>query len=373
MSKLDQLIEISRFYGDNPDFVIAGGGNTSYKDTETIWVKASGIPLARISEDGFVSLSREKLSQIENGTFSEDPARREEEVKEQMKNAIISPDHLRPSVETSLHNLIGYTWVIHTHPTLVNALMCANDVEKEVKERFGDKAILVEYTDPGYILFKKLQDRIASYEADHGLAPQIIFLQNHGVFVGADTLDEIKVLYAEIDDHIREGKELLLPSVELSVYSTKVTESLASYFASMSLHTLSANCAIISHFSADKSSLQLISKPFSPDIIVYCKSNYLFLEPKVNAAEVAGLIEQFENKHGYYPKVILQEGGGLTVVEENELSLHTVQEVYLDLMKISYLSKQFGGPHFMTPDQIRFIDNWEVEHYRRKVAKGQSE
>ncbi len=191
--------------------------------------------------------------------------------------------------------------------------------------------------------------------------------------MGADTLDEIKALYEEIDQRIREGKELLLPSAVTSGYDTKVTESMASYFASRSLHTKSTQCELINHFSADKSSLQKISKPFSPDIIVYCKSKYLFLEPDVNAGEISGVIEQFENKHGYYPKVILQEGGGLTVVEENEKSLQTVQEVYLDLMKISYLSEQFGGPHFMTPDQIRFIDNWEVEHYRRKVAKGQSE
>ena len=86
--------------------------------------------------------------------------------------------------------------------------------------------------------------------------------------------------------------------------------------------------------------------------------------------EVNGLIEKFETSYGYYPKVILQEGGGLTVVEESEKSLQIVHEVYLDLMKISYLSEQFGGPHFMSPGQIKFIDNWEVEHYRRKVAKG---
>jgi len=89
--------------------------------------------------------------------------------------------------------------------------------------------------------------------------------------------------------------------------------------------------------------------------------------------DIQGIVETFENTHGYYPKVIVQESGGLTVVEENEKSLAIVKEVYLDLMKISYLSDQFGGPHFMSPDQIRFIDNWEVEHYRRKVAKGKGQ
>jgi len=352
---------------------LPGGGNTSYKYQDTIWIKASGIALAGINENGFVSLSRKKLSQIEDGIFNDDPILREEEVKEQMKKAIIAPKNLRPSVETSLHNLIGYDYVVHTHPTLVNGLMCARDVEKEVKERFGNEAILVEYTDPGYILFKKVQERIGSYQADHGQAPPVIFLQNHGVFVGANTLDEIKAIYAEIDLKLRIGKDFNLPSLETYAYETEVTKSLAFYFASRSLRTLSVHGDLISHFTAGKSRLQLISKPFSPDIIVYCKSNYLFLQPDVNAGDIKGLLEDFESMHGYYPKVIVHEGGGLTFVEESVKSLLTVKEVYLDLMKISYLSGQFGGPHFMTPEQISFIDNWEVEHYRRKVAKGKAQ
>jgi len=48
----------------------------------------------------------------------------------------------------------------------------------------------------------------------------------------------------------------------------------------------------------------------------------------------------------------------------------TVLEVFTDMMKISLLSEQFGGPHFMTGEQISFIDNWEVENYRRSEAKG---
>jgi len=366
---LDQLIEISRFYGDNPDYVIAGGGNTSYKDAETLWIKASGIPLAGISKDGFVSLSRKGLEAIEHGKFNKDPVLREEEVKARMKEAILSPQNLRPSVETSLHNLIDYAFVIHTHPTLVNALMCSRDVEKEVEASFGGQALLVEYTDPGFVLFKKLQGRIKSYRETQGKSPQIIFLQNHGVFVGADTVEEIKALYEEIVRKIAHGRDLSLPSREISSYRTEVTESIAAYYASRSLLSRSVTSQLISFFTVSQNSLERVSKPFSPDIIVYCKSSYLILERSVHVEEIKAAVEDFESRQGYLPKVILHEGGGLTVAEESEKSLQTVLEVFQDLMKISYLSEQFGGPHFMTPEQIRFIDNWEVEHYRRKVAK----
>lgn len=369
MSQLSELIEVSRYYGDNPDYVIAGGGNTSYKDHESIWIKASGIPLAGIDENGFVSLGRKKLAVIETAVYSNDPVRREEEVREDMKQAITAPVNLRPSVETSLHNLIGYTFVVHTHPTLVNALMCSRDVMAEVKKRFGNTALMVEYTDPGYILFKKVQERIASYEAEHGKAPQIIFLQNHGVFVGADSVEEIKSLYQEINQKITAGRDLSLPSGESVEIQNPLSQALESYFKSRSLFCRTFSSDLVSYFTSESPRMEEISRPFSPDIIVYCKSRYLFLKKIQEQADIRGKVEDFESRHGYYPKVIVQEGGGLSVVEENQKSLHTVKEVFMDLMKISYLSKQFGGPHFMTPEQIRFIDNWEVEHYRRKIAK----
>jgi len=47
MKELEELVEISQFYGRDNRFVIAGGGNTSYKNVEKIWVKAS---VARLSQ-----------------------------------------------------------------------------------------------------------------------------------------------------------------------------------------------------------------------------------------------------------------------------------------------------------------------------------
>ena len=39
-TKLKSLVDISRHYGSDPDYVIAGGGNTSYKEGHYLWVKA---------------------------------------------------------------------------------------------------------------------------------------------------------------------------------------------------------------------------------------------------------------------------------------------------------------------------------------------
>src|SRR3989339_1222237 len=107
--EIKDLITISRLYGSNKEYVIAGGGNTSFKDDTTMWIKASGYPLAELSEEGLVALDREKLHLISSEKYSDDPARREEQVKNDLFKSISDPSkNKRPSVETSLHELIQY-------------------------------------------------------------------------------------------------------------------------------------------------------------------------------------------------------------------------------------------------------------------------
>ncbi len=48
MKEIEDLIAISRKYGADSRFVIAGGGNTSFKTADKLWVKASGHALATI-------------------------------------------------------------------------------------------------------------------------------------------------------------------------------------------------------------------------------------------------------------------------------------------------------------------------------------
>lgn len=369
LKALETLVQISQFYGKDPAYVIAGGGNTSYKDADSLYIKASGIALATIDVNGFVQMSRELLRRMENKQYSENAAEREEQVKQDLKKAIIHPEHLRPSVETSLHNLFDYSYVVHTHPTLVNGVMCANDAAKFVEERFSSGALYVEYTDPGYILFKKIEERVKEYMDNHHRCPQIIFLQNHGIFVAADTTGEIKDLYDSIESAISEQKHVVLPAGESQEISSETTGIISDYFKERGLVTRAYKTTLSDHFTANPDQVEKISRPFTPDIIVYCKSRYLFLEKEWGRDVILAKIQDFEKQQGYYPKVILLEQSGICVTEESDRAVQTVFEVFHDMMKISYLSEEFGGPHCMTPEQIAFIDNWEVENYRRKVAK----
>ena len=162
MKEIKDLISISQFYGNDTRYVVAGGGNTSFKNEDKIWVKASGSSLATITEDGFAILDRSLLNAMSYKQYSKDAAEREEQVKNDLAAATITKNK-RPSVETSMHNAIQYSFVVHLHPTIVNGLMCAQNAANDLKRLFGEKALYIEYTDPGYVLFKKVDEEIRKY------------------------------------------------------------------------------------------------------------------------------------------------------------------------------------------------------------------
>lgn len=375
--EIQDLIDISRYYGTNKDFTIAGGGNTSYKDEYRLWVKASGTSLADIDENGFVVLDRSKLALITKQSFSIDPELREKQVKQALYAACVDPESgLRPSVETNLHDVIEYQYVVHMHPTLVNALMCGKDSEKLSSELF-ENALYIPYTDPGYTLFKKVHDEIISYKEAHKVDPQIIFLENHGVFVGADSTDEIRKIYDQIISVLSSHVETAI-DVEPLKSPDNIVEfipAIRMLFSGSGLKTCTLrNNKLIEKYAASKESFAKISAPFTPDIIVYCKSNFLYIEnsdnPRSIIEEVTEKLLGFTQKHGYQPKILVIKNLGLLAIDDTWQGANTCLDVYEDLIKISFYAENFGGPRFMTERQIAFIDNWEVEHYRRKVAQG---
>jgi rhamnose utilization protein RhaD (predicted bifunctional aldolase and dehydrogenase)/NAD(P)-dependent dehydrogenase (short-subunit alcohol dehydrogenase family) len=378
--ELKQLIEISRFYGADKDFVIAGGGNTSYKDEKTIWIKASGEPLAHLSEEGLVALDRLKLQEISGNSYSDDPVVREDQVKRDLNNSILDPSrNKRPSVETSLHEIIRYKFVVHLHPTHINGILCSRNAKNLTIQLFGKKVLYVPYTDPGYTLFKKLEKEIVDYRVKSGNDPRIIFLENHGVFVGADTTNEIKNIYHEICSTIEKQipKITGIDAIPLNPIMQKVLPGLRMLLSEDKLKIVRfRNNTLISRYSVNQQEFHKISLPLTPDIIVYCKTRYIYIDqsstPERILESIKTQLPRFKSEFGYTPKVIVIKDMGIFSVDETCSAAESVLDVYEDLIRISHYAQQCGGVKFLTPEQVAFIDQWEVENYRRKIAKSGS-
>jgi len=370
---LKDLIEISQFYGNNKDFTIASGGNTSVKDDDLMYVKASGFELGKIGEEGYVALDRHMLERLKTKDYSGDPDLREAEVKSDLLKSRVYPEkNMRPSVEASVHHAIRYKFVIHMHPTLVNAVTCSKNAENAIRELFGDEVVFIPYITPGYILYKEVEDRNEAYYELKGKYPQIFFLQNHGVFVSAETTNEVKEKYDWIIDKIESRIDSYI-QIQDHALPENMVNLLPGIRAALSVGALkllkTRNNTLIQGFLEDDEKLQQIANPFTPDGIVFCGVRPLVVEKfdrtKDALKDFRQKLDAYRNKHGYDPKIILIKGFGVVAHGDNIYAANVAIDVFEDILKIAHYSSNFGGPNHMEAEHIKFIEEWEVESYRK--------
>ena len=369
--ELEIIERISHKYGADSRYVLAGGGNTSFKDSDHLYIKGSGTFLATITSDDFVKMSRESLDKIWKKSYSDKQDVREAEVLgDMMASRCVGEENKRPSVETLLHNLFTQTYILHVHPAIVNGLTCSID-GKAVMERLFSDAIWIEETEPGYVLAVKCRERIKEYESKTGKRANLLFLQNHGVFFAADSEEELDLLVSSVmgklEKEIRDIPDLtvLEPKYELVNKISPVLRLLYSANGEASVRfTLNKE---VEKLSASYEAFAELQLPMSPDHIVYCKSKPMFVEDY----SIEALREQFrdfEKNNKFLPKVVFVKDVGMFAIGKSPKDASIVTDVWLDAIKILVYSRSFGGVCPMAPQMVDFIANWEVERYRSSVA-----
>ncbi|MHC4744509.1 MAG: class II aldolase/adducin family protein, partial [Planctomycetota bacterium] len=193
---LADLIKISRDTGADPTLVQGGGGNTSVKtaDGKYMYIKASGTALKDMSAKvGWRRLRLEvALSVVKDKEIAKlPPQRRELKVVDRLLEACDDnvKTEARPSVEAHLHACLEKC-VIHLHPSAAGAFVNAKNGWAKLQKLFKDEKLpplWVPYTDPGYMLAKRIAKLVDAYKKQHAKGPAILFLEKHGLFITAPT------------------------------------------------------------------------------------------------------------------------------------------------------------------------------------------
>jgi rhamnose utilization protein RhaD (predicted bifunctional aldolase and dehydrogenase)/NAD(P)-dependent dehydrogenase (short-subunit alcohol dehydrogenase family) len=389
-SRLDVITKLSRYYGADPSIVLAGGGNTSCKIGNRLYVKASGTSLATMTTDGFVEMDRDQLDQLASETLDVDPQKREAQFTAAIAAARCRPERVqRPSVEVLLHHLLPSTYVVHSHATIANTLTCHADGKQLAEEIFGDDMIWLPYVDPGYTLSQALKRALEEHAArTGGTAATKILMANHGMIIAGDDPEAIRASTDEVLDKIaaRLGNDWLTQSFGEAALANDANEivrqigpALRGLLAddpagALKIVTFDDSEIVGSLVGTAAGRAAATAGPIAPDQIVYCNSYPLWFEPRLDeedAALVARLrdaIEQHTQSTRFAPKIVLVEGVGLFAAGDNYRQASTARDVYLDATKVMAGATRLGGVSYLTHDQRRFIEDWEVESYRRGVA-----
>jgi len=363
---LDELVKFSNYYGSQPELVLAGGGNTSAKQGSELYIKASGTALATITAEGFVKMDRTLLAKMFTKKYpEEDDAREAEALADLMAARLPGEENKRPSVETTLHSLFPQTFVLHLHPALVNGLTCGKDGEAIARELFGDDFLWIDICRPGYILAKLCYEEIEKYSRRTGKAVSTVILQNHGIFMAADTVEELNAILCKVmsalEQRVKRQPDLSV-SCETPVEAEKIACKVGELYSENSCVIYDGNTEARRFAQSEKAAAPLML-PFTPDHIVYCKAFPLLIE---GAGDLKQEFAEYKKANGYAPKIVIAKGLGFFAAGQNEKDAKTAQLLFNDAIKVAVYSESFGGPLHMTEELVDFIVNWEVESYRQK-------
>lgn len=173
---LAALARMSAKIGADPLLVQAAGGNTSIKDGDVMWIKASGTRLADAeTRDIFVPVDLPGLRDaLDNPDVDAD----------RPVQFALGGGGLRPSIETALHAVFERRVVLHVHCVSVLSHAIRTDPAASLAPRLTDfDWRLIPYVKPGATL-------AALSRAALGPATDVAVLANHGLVVAADGIDE---------------------------------------------------------------------------------------------------------------------------------------------------------------------------------------
>ena len=370
---LKELVAISNRYGANPELVLAGGGNTSFKDEKNLWIKGSGTTLATITDIEFVKMNRAALAAMFATEYPKEAKAREAAVLADLMAAREKgEENKRPSVETLLHDLFNFKFVVHTHPALVNGLTCAIDGPEECQKLFGDRAVWIELTPPGYVLSVAIRDKMIEFKEQTGKDADIILLQNHGIFVAGNSSEEIDEKYEYVLAQIKE-KTIETPDFSKVKIDDERVKLLATEIQKMNGGgeiEFTTNVKVL-EMLANQDTFAPLSSVYTPDHMVYYKRAPLFVLASDDIDKQYSLLnlanKEFMAKYDFKPQIVAVQGLGYFSLGDSEKAAKINGILFTDTIKIATYARSFGGPLFMAEQMVDFIANWEVEAYRKKV------
>jgi rhamnose utilization protein RhaD (predicted bifunctional aldolase and dehydrogenase) len=318
-------------YGLDRLFVQGAGGNVSWKDEDTLWIKASGTQLSDAKDlDIFVPIFLKKLlKRLKKNDFKSKPI-----IKNNSK--------AKPSIEIFIHALMPQKYIVHLHAVEVLASLVQTHFVKryssELNKSFNWK--FIKYVKPGVDLAYEIKEALK-----FDVKINTLLLQNHGIVIGAESIQEVEDLLKKINTIFqvrpKKFKTFSPPVSEISSYKPIMSEE---------IHNLAIQKKLFSNLSKNWA--------LYPDHIVFLGAHpFLFSDWQS--------LNNFLKKNNP-PKLVFIQGIGVFV---NSLFTSAQEEQLYCFFDVLVRQNDSYTVNVLTRKQISELINWDAEKYRINLSK----
>ncbi|MDR1901368.1 MAG: class II aldolase/adducin family protein [Treponema sp.] len=329
-----KLAVLSSIVGANPLLVQGGGGNTSVKDGQKLWVKASGTWLAGAGEQDI-------FLPVDIPTVLERTRLGIEDLSDLGRNG------MRPSIETPFHAMMPQRVVLHLH--MLDAIIYSSmpDENSVLRDKLhGLNWAMVPYARPDLPLSRIIDSVLEKAET----APELLVLQNHGIVIAAENEEDSIPLINDVMKRLRlEPRLLPVPDV----FALAVGNDLSWRIPS---------CPVV-HAPAFGPSAQVISGglPLYPDHVVFLGPAALIL----NAGDTLGPAkDSFQKTYGFEPLFAIIRDCGVLVSPKMTPGAFAMLEALGNVCLRSPAGVELSG---LSGEDVNALGNWDAEAYRKTL------
>jgi len=345
---LDELRALSKRIGSNLTLVQGSGGNTSVKDNDVLWVKASGTWLTDAETQSIlVSVDLPRVEAMLKAGESD------------FNDATLSGT-LRPSIETSLHCQLPHHIVVHVHS--VSAI--AWSVQVDAKDRLAEQLAGIDwryipYAQPGAPLTAEVSRVLAEEPKNHD--PTLLVLENHGLVLGGETCANVESLLNDVESRLHIPPRTHPPPA-ISALKTAVTA-----LTELDNWRL-PNTDDIHAIALDTDAIQTATGgALIPDHAVFLEKAV----PICNSPdEIQANLSEYTSTLGHEPDWMIVRNAGVVLSSR----IGSAAEAQLrGLAMISLRIPSGARIHYIDSHAAEELQTWDAEIYRKKLDEDRSQ
>lgn len=368
---LENFVETCDLFSDSVMMIQSGGGNGSTKfevDGERrMWIKASGYLMSDVTKDkGYATVSldavRNILSDLSVGGLNIDDS---EKIQQRMVEATLSVE--RPSIETFLHALLPQRYVLHVHSLVSLIYASSNTFIDDLNQPSSglDSVLLVPYEKPGVNLAMQMKRSLEQYserqKSNDGIEfPKAIVLQNHGLIVASDAVQDLEQLVYDCEDQIKMRMDLTSAFDMAYRAQLNIKHVLRQVFSDKRLFVRLCEDKDLQHYQPNGFSF--------PDAVVFFGVETINLKSSSDKNTLDLLdnhLSAYKTKYLDYPRLIIFDEALYFVGE----SIKKCMELQ-DVLKIQKTIDDTLSHKrvVLTEAQSLALLNWEAEKFRKNLG-----
>ena len=310
----DELIFLSKYFGQSILNIQGPGGNISIKLDDIIFIKSSGAVLGNLSyNEGYCLANNNKcLELLHSGKELE------------LKNSKIFGTKI-PSMETFFHSFMK-KYTVHIHFTLSNIFFCS---DKDFSlNNFPYNYQIIKYIPPGLLLANEVYKKYTN-DCD------IYFLENHGLIITSDDLNTIISIYENIYSYFN------------NLLENKFNSELNTFYINKEYYFKKNRSLVVRTLDYNYEILEKIKYCF-PDLAIFIEKIGIF----------NNLEELYENIDNFNIIILNKE---VYLLSENLNKIYYLIELidkYKTLCEYSY-------DNLNSINDVKYLQNMEQEKFRK--------